>query len=76
MNLDNEIDIISKLAHADYFPHFTKAMDDFYQDSTPHERAGFINFAVNMVKADHKISKEENIFLNELLSGWDPDAGE
>lgn len=74
VNLDNEIDIISKLSREEYLPHFTKAMDDFYFDSLPEERAGFVNFAINLVKADKKISKEENVFLNELLNGWDPDA--
>lgn len=74
VNLDNEMDFISKLNREDYLPHFTKSMDDFYQDSTPDERADFVNFAVNLVSADKNITKEENIFLNELLNGWDPDT--
>jgi uncharacterized tellurite resistance protein B-like protein len=74
VNLDNEIEFISKLKREDYLPHFAKAMDDFYQDSTEHERADFISFAVKMVKADNKITPTENIFLEQLLDGWDPDG--
>lgn len=75
-DLDNEIDFLSKLDKTDYFVHFSKAMNDFYQDSTEQERAGFIDFAVRMIKADDTITKEENIFLDELMNTWDPDAAE
>ena len=40
--------------------HFNNAMNDFYEDSIPQERIDFLNFAVKMVKADKKITNEEN----------------
>ena len=74
VNLDDEIDFLSQLDPTDYFIQFTKAMDEFYQDSTSHERAGFIDFAVKMAKADNQIGRQENILLEELLNGWEPDV--
>lgn len=74
VNLDEEIEMISGLDSSEYFPVFLSAMDDFYFDSTPKERAEFVDFAVRLVKADKKFSKDENIFLRELLNAWDPET--
>lgn len=73
-NLDEEIDFLSKLDTSDYFNHFSRMMDSFYSDSSPKERAAFIDIAVRMITADNKITNEENIFLNELMNTWDPDG--
>lgn len=71
VNLDNELEELSKLPRDEYYNHFVKAMGDFYEDSTEKERIDFLNKAVKMVMADKKITVEENQFLNELFNGWD-----
>jgi uncharacterized tellurite resistance protein B-like protein len=71
VNLDGEMDILSGLSQEDYFSHFTTAMNDFYEDSTSKERIHFLEFAVKMVKADKKITVEENKYLKELFFAWD-----
>ena len=71
VNLDGEIAILSELAQEDYFIHFNNAMNDFYEDSTQEERIEFLDFAVKMVKADKKITLEENKYLKELFFAWD-----
>jgi uncharacterized tellurite resistance protein B-like protein len=76
VNLDGEMDIISALPSEDYFIHFNNAMNDFYEDSTQQERVDFLNFAVKLVKADKKITAEENKFLKELFFAWDSEHEE
>ncbi len=73
VNLDEEVQFLSTLPRENYMEHFTKAMNDFYEDSTPDERDDFLNFAVKLVKADDVITKEENTFLNALYSAWAPE---
>lgn len=71
VNLDKEMEIISHLKHDEWFVHFNKCIDDFYEDSTPEERNEFLKFTVYLVKADKKISEEENIYLKALFNAWD-----
>jgi hypothetical protein len=46
-------------------------MNDFYEDSVAQERVDFLNFAVKVVKADKKITSEENKYLKELFFAWE-----
>lgn len=71
VNLDHEMEVLSALPAEDYFLHFNNAMNDFYEDSTEQERVDFLNFAVKMVKADKKITVEENKYLKELFFAWE-----
>lgn len=71
VSLDAEMDILSAMPAEDYFLHFNNSMNDFYEDSTEQERIDFLRFAVKMVKADKKITPEENKFLKELFFAWD-----
>ncbi len=70
VNLDNDMDELSKLDPKDYMVHFEKCMADFYEDSSEKERNELIQFAIDLIKADRKITREENIFLNELFGEW------
>ncbi len=71
VDLDREMAILSALPLEDYFMHFNNCMNDFYEDSIPQERVDFLNFAVKMVKADKKITPEENKYLKELFFAWE-----
>lgn len=71
VDLDHEMEVLSALPAEDYFLHFNNSMNDFYEDSTPQERVDFLKFAVKMVKADKKITPEENKYLKELFFAWD-----
>lgn len=70
INLDKEVEVLSGLDPQNYMIHFQKCMADFYEDSTEEERNELIQFAIKLAKADHKISQEENIFINELFNEW------
>jgi hypothetical protein len=73
VNLDEEIQYLSTLPKKYYAEHFDAAMNDFYEDSTPEERNHFLDFAVQLVKADDVITKDENIYLNKLFAAWAPE---
>lgn len=70
ISLDKEVEVLSALKQEEYLPHFKKCMVDFYEDSTEGERNELIQFALNLAKADKKITREENEFLDELFSQW------
>jgi len=72
VNLDKQMDTISRLRPDEWEAHYLKAMDDFYDDATPEERKHLLNFAIQLAKADNVITKEENHFLNLLFENWDP----
>ncbi len=71
VNLDKELEVISTINPADFMQHFNKAMDDFYMDSDEQERKQLVSFAIKLAKSDRFITKEENLFLNELFEKWD-----
>lgn len=70
VDLDREMEVLSALDKDDYMIHFQKCMADFYEDSTEKERNELIQFAIDLVKADNKITREENLFLDELFCEW------
>ena len=72
-NLERETHFLKSMKRDDYFFHFQECMDVFYSRSSAQERAALIKFAVDMVKADNKITNEENSYLNALLTGWEPE---
>ncbi|GAB4142605.1 MAG: hypothetical protein Fur0041_17700 [Bacteroidia bacterium] len=76
VNLDEEFDFLASLPKEALSEHFEKAMNDFYNDSTEDERTHFLDFAVKMVKADNKITPEENEYLNRLFTAWDSEHQE
>lgn len=72
VNLDNEMAIISNLKPDEWELHFTKAMDDFYDDATEEECNKLLEFAIQLTKADNVITREENKYLNILFDAWRP----
>ncbi len=76
VDLDREMEELSAMPKEDYLLHFNNCMNDFYEDSTEKERTDFLKTAVKMVKADKKITIEENKFLKELFFAWDSDHEE
>jgi len=73
VNLDKEMEKISNLLPEEWESHFLKYMDDFYDDATENERRHFIQFAIDLTKADKVITPEENKFLNLLFDNWEHD---
>ena len=73
VNLDKEMEKISRLKPDEWENHFLKMMDDFYDDATPEERTKFIDFAVQLATADNVVTKEENHYLNHLFRAWEPE---
>lgn len=70
VSLDREMEVISALKEDEYMIHFQKCMADFYEDSTEQERNKFLQYAIQLTKADKVITREENIFLDELFNEW------
>ena len=71
VNLEVQNRILSTLPKELYMEHFEKVANDFYWQSTLEERNHFIKFAFKLVKADRKISSEENIYIDALYNIWD-----
>jgi len=71
VNLDRQMEVISRLRPDEWESHFLKAMDDFYDDATTEERMNLIRFALRLAKADNVITKEENYYLNLLFTHWE-----
>lgn len=70
VDLDNEMEVISSLSQEDYPIHFHEHMNLFYTNTTNEERVEFLQFAMDIIKADGKIDPEENKFFNELFDAW------
>jgi hypothetical protein len=70
ISLDKQMDIISSLLPEEWETHFEKCLDDFYDDATERERLDFIKFALELIKADDIITKEENKFIQLLFEKW------
>ena len=64
---------IKDLSSDDWMPRFRECMDFFYTESSDKERNEFLQFAMDLVKADDVITEEENTFLKVLFDAWDPD---
>ncbi|MCD6010308.1 MAG: TerB family tellurite resistance protein [Flavipsychrobacter sp.] len=71
VNLDRQMEVISRLRPEEWEMHFLKMMDDFYDDATDSERKNLINFAIVLTKADEVITVEENHYLNLLFDHWE-----
>ena len=70
LNLDDELDQIITLQPSEFDSHFTDKACDFYDDSTEEEREEFKLFAKDLIRADDKISPEENRHYRLLLQTW------
>ena len=71
VNLDKQMEVISRLKPDEWEAHYLKVMDDFYDDATEEERNHLIRFAIKLTKADKVITKEENDYLNLLFENWE-----
>jgi len=49
---------------------FREAMNVFYSSSNAAERSAFLQLAMDLIKTDDHISKEENNFINKLFDAW------
>ena len=73
VDLDKEMTTISGLHPNQWQEHFSRMMDDFYDDATEEERNRLLQFAIDLTKADNVITEEENKYLNMLFDAWKPD---
>jgi len=70
INLDDQMEEISRLYPTEWEQHFRKVLEDFYDESTEDERKNFIQFAIELVKADAVVTKEENQYMRILFKEW------
>lgn len=70
-NFDDEIEILSTLNREDYAAHLKRAAEAFYTESTAKERLDFIRFALQLIKADEKVAREEDKMISRLFEWWD-----
>lgn len=69
--IDAEISRYSALSHSQLMQEFDMAMHAFYRNSNKTERAAFLQCAMNLIKADAIISREENEFIDHLFEAWE-----
>jgi uncharacterized tellurite resistance protein B-like protein len=55
---------------------FLTAAMEFFQVASEEERTEFLQFAFDLIKADLKITREENRFINLLYDAWELDLQE
>lgn len=70
-NLEAATEELSITPADDYPILLQKCAEDFFADSTEKERLELLDFAVKLIKADHKINEQENWMLNRLYQYWD-----
>ena len=51
-------------------------MEQFYRDSTAADRLRLLHFAMDLINADGKITKEENLYFDILYNAWSGDNAE
>ncbi len=69
--IDVETSRLSALDQNQLLQEFDAAMHGFYKKSTRDERAAFLQYAMNLIKADETITREENTFINHLFESWE-----
>jgi len=75
-NFNEAIDIIKEQAFIRACPeeerlqHFTETAEQFYAIASEKDRNTFIAFAMQVVMADKKMEKEENVYINALFDCW------
>ncbi len=70
VDLDKELERFLAFKTEEHMSFFNRMMDEFYLDSTPKERNEFLQFALELAKADKTISPDENVYLNLLFLNW------
>lgn len=69
--IEAEISRYAAMSHSQLILEFDAAMHSFYRHSTKAERASFLQYAMNLIKADATISREENQFIDHLFEAWE-----
>jgi hypothetical protein len=70
VNLDPEMEKLMQLKADEYSKHFQWHTDNFYKYSTHDERISLLKFAMDLIKLDGKITREENYFFDMLFDAW------
>jgi uncharacterized tellurite resistance protein B-like protein len=71
MHFRDELQYINATADED---DFLMAAMEFHQTATDEEKTEFLQFAFDLIKADSKITREENRFINLLYDTWQLDT--
>jgi uncharacterized tellurite resistance protein B-like protein len=69
--IEAEISRYSALNHSQLLQEFDYAMHEFYRNSSKTERAAFLQYAMNLIKANANITREENEFIDHLFEAWE-----
>lgn len=70
-NLESAMEELSNTPNEDYPILFRRCAEDFMADSTEAERIEFLQFALDLVKADDIVDAEESWMINKLYMYWD-----
>jgi hypothetical protein len=73
IDLDKQMEVISRLLPDEWEAHFDDCMYDFELEGTVEEKTKVLDFAVQLIKADDIITKEENMYVNKLFNAWMPE---
>ncbi len=64
--------MLAVLGADDLWPKYIEMRDLFYNETDEIERNEFLQFAMDLVKADEVITEDENRYLKCLFDTWDP----
>jgi hypothetical protein len=73
VNLDKQMEIISSLKPTEWQAHFDNCIEDFEAEAIEAEKHDLLKFAVDLVKADKIVTKEENVFADRIFNRWFPE---
>jgi uncharacterized tellurite resistance protein B-like protein len=74
VNLDHAMNSISALAPMQWEDHFAQCMQDFEAEATEDERHDLLMFAVDLIKADRKVTAIENQYVDKMFDAWFPEG--
>ncbi len=65
--LDSELEIISSLKPSEWEMHYEKSMIAFFKSASIKKQRQLIRFAINLVKADDRVTIDEHKFTKKLI---------
>jgi hypothetical protein len=70
VNLDSQMDILSKLLPKDWEQHFENCINDYFEDATQTECIDILLFAKKLIEADEIVYHSEQQFYIVFVNHW------
>jgi hypothetical protein len=70
VDLDEQLDIISALKTSEWEAHYGQAMHHFFNNANHKEQKVLLNFALDLVKADNRVTPEEHSYMKMFIQKY------